>query len=55
MVPVTVSVALTVCAPAVFSVTPDEKVCVPLSPPAKVKLPGSTAKPSVDVSATVPV
>ena len=34
--PVTVSVAVTVCEPAVFSVTAEEKVWVPLSPATKV-------------------
>ena len=53
--PVTVSVAVTVCEAAVFSVTAEEKVCVPASPPVKVKLPGSTAAPSVEVKVTVPV
>jgi hypothetical protein len=36
IVPVTVSVAVTVCAPEVFSVTAPAKVCTPLSPPTKV-------------------
>ncbi len=34
--PVTVSVAVTVCEPAVLSVTAEETVCVPASPPVKV-------------------
>ena len=34
--PVTVSVAVTVCEPAVFSVTAEPKVCEPLSPATKV-------------------
>ena len=34
--PVTVSVAVTVCEPAVFSVTPEAKVCEPLSPATNV-------------------
>ena len=46
---VTVSVAVMVCAPTVFSVA--GKVPVPL---VKVALPGSTAMPSVLVKCTVP-
>ena len=49
----TVSVAVTLCSPAVFRVTP--KVFVPLSAARKVWSEGSTATGSVEVKVIVPV
>ena len=48
---VTVSVAVIICVPAVFSVTPPTNVFTPL---VSVEFTGSTAAPSDEVKCTVP-